>query len=839
MPLLTAQIIQRQRVTKALEEALASHALVVLTAQMGHGKTTAAEQLLWRWKSRSLYLRMKPGWQENANYLWHELCTKLEQQGMSQAGALKLIGVPDDDARLYRCLAVLREYLSNEPTLLVLDDYHFVDSPALTRLFENLVSEEVPGFKLLILSRSKPDMQLAYLRAKGYAAVLDATLLDFTSDEARSLFEAAGEPDHEPADMAQDYSKGWAAALRICLQSYMTDRVIRPVRSIEQLLSETFFATYSVEDQCLLLQLSVLDSFNADQAVFLTSQAEASHRLRKLYEQNAFIQYSPGSDKYSIHALLRSFLQQSLKENSIRACSSLDVHLLYRRAAESSMKSENYLQAMRLYAQAGGDEDLLEILRIFESPDEGLFILPAPAAVLGIIKDIPWEVRFRSPIGYLGFIHRWMVRVSKPEAEQMAREARERFLAEGALPEETQRKIRGELALIGAVQSFNDFAAMGRCYEQAVEFLEGRSSLVNQDMFWSFNCPHSAFLYLRRPGGYEELEKLAAEKLPLFQQVSGGANAGAVELLMAERLLETGRPQTAQPLLQTAKYKTLESQQYAGILAAFFTLARHQLAEDDADGVYELFEPLRKPVEKRAHPALLHNLEVCQGYIASVRNDLERIPSWLLQHEPLAISNNQAHSFSQIVRGKAIMALKNWPRLQAFAEEIEPQIAGLDSLFGRLHILIFKAVAAANLQQHSTALSDKYLLQALELARPDGIITSLAEYGGHLYPLLQRLENSHPERRDLGQLIRASKRYARLGKKQGALKFTLRETDILEMARAGANNKEIGARLGITQGSVANHMSRIYLKLGVGSRIEAINKWAEETALLAEDKSPA
>jgi DNA-binding NarL/FixJ family response regulator len=36
--------------------------------------------------------------------------------------------------------------------------------------------------------------------------------------------------------------------------------------------------------------------------------------------------------------------------------------------------------------------------------------------------------------------------------------------------------------------------------------------------------------------------------------------------------------------------------------------------------------------------------------------------------------------------------------------------------------------------------------------------------------------------------------------------------------------------MGITQGGVANSLSRIYLKLGVGSRIEAINKWNEEAS---------
>lgn len=837
MPSTPANTIQRQRVNTALEAALASHNLVVLTAPMGHGKTTAAEQLLWSWKTRSLYLRFKPGWPDNADFLWHEACTRLEKQGMPQAGALNLAGFPNDDARLYKCLAVFREYLSEAPTLLVLDDFHQTDGTPLHRFFESLIYEEISGFNLLILSRTRPDMPLAYMQAKGYAALLDSTLLDFSQTEARLMFDVAGGQGSEAADTAWGFSNGWAAALRICLQSYQADQVIKPVRNIEDLLTETFSATYSREDQCLLLQLSVMESFSKEQAAYVSGSKDAPQRLKRLYEQNAFIQYSPIPDKYLIHALLRSFLLQRLADGDTQSCENLDIRLLYRRAAECGLDSGDELQAMRLFSQAGENEDLLRILQMFEKPDEGFFMLSAPETVLGIIEGIPWEIRLLSPVGYLGFIHRYTVRVSREAGSRMAEQAESHFLAEGALPEETRRKVRGELALIRAVLSFNDFEAMGRCYAEAYDLLGGTSSLVNRAMFWTFNCPHSAFLYLKKPGGYVELEKTAAEKLVYFQSVSRGSNAGAIELTAAERLLETGNIHKMEQPLQTARYKALEGDQYSAILAVNFTLARRSLAEGRTEGVYEMFELLQKPVKQRSQPALLHNLEVCLGYIASVRNDAERIPAWLLQHEPLRVLNNQAHAFSLIVRGKAIMTLKNWPRLQAFAEKIEPDMETLGSLFGRLHVNLFLAVAAANMHVNNASLGEKYLLRALELAKPDGIFTSIAEYGSHLYPLLQRFNNLHPERRNLTPLLRLTKKYVNLGKQHSSLKLTLRETDIMEMARQGANNKDIGEKLGITQGSVANNMSRIYMKLGVDSRIEAINKWAEESALRAGDKS--
>lgn len=826
MPPLPAHAIQRERVVTALMEALASHCLVVLAAPPGHGKTIVAQQLLGRWKNRSLYLRMKPGWPDNTEYLWSDACAKLKEQGMPRAEELGLIGFPNDDARMYRCLAFFREYLSSAPTMLVIDDFQNANIPPLNRLLESLVSEEIPGFNLLVLGRAKPAMPLPYLQLGGYAAVPDSGLLDFTEDEARGLFKAAGVADEELADTALGFSHGWAAGLYLCLRSYLTGKVIMPVKSMDELVSGTFFAMYSPEEQCLLAQLAVMDTFSAAQAVFLTGEKTASLRLRELHEHNAFVQYSSASDSYSIHALLRSFLLQRLEENTIPACGGLDPRLLYRRAAECSLDSHNYLQAIRFLAKAGRNEDLLRILQIFENPGEGFFLLPAYEAVREIMESIPREVRLLSPVGWLGFIHRHAVRVSRAEAAVMLREAEDLFFARANLPEALQQKARGESELVRAVLSFNDIEAIFRCYESADTLLQGRSGLVNKNMFWTYNCPHSAFLYLKTPGAYERLEQLAAEKLVHFQRVSGGANAGAPELLAAERALETGRFHKAPELLEIAKYKAIETEQYTAIVAENFTRARCQLANGNADNIYTWLTTLKKPVEQREHPLLLHNLDVCLGYIASVCNDIEHIPSWLLQHEPLTVRNNQAHGFSLIVRGKALMTLGNWPRLLAFAEEAEPRFAELGNLFGRLHVLLFKAVATAGMQQRNTSPSETFLMQALDLARPDGILTSIAEYGNHLLPLLQRLGNLHPERRDLVQLGRLTKQYAKLGRKH-ASNLTLRETDIMELVRQGANNKDIGAKLGITQGSVANSLSRIYIKLGVGSRIEAINRWAE------------
>lgn len=61
---------------------------------------------------------------------------------------------------------------------------------------------------------------------------------------------------------------------------------------------------------------------------------------------------------------------------------------------------------------------------------------------------------------------------------------------------------------------------------------------------------------------------------------------------------------------------------------------------------------------------------------------------------------------------------------------------------------------------------------------------------------------------------------------EGLAKLTDREAGVLELAAEGLTNREIGARLRLAQGTVAGHLQRIYLKLGIHGR-SGLRAWAD------------
>jgi DNA-binding NarL/FixJ family response regulator len=71
-------------------------------------------------------------------------------------------------------------------------------------------------------------------------------------------------------------------------------------------------------------------------------------------------------------------------------------------------------------------------------------------------------------------------------------------------------------------------------------------------------------------------------------------------------------------------------------------------------------------------------------------------------------------------------------------------------------------------------------------------------------------------------------RQLQTGKPQGAAeqveRLSAREVEILRLAATGLTNKEIGARLHLSNRTVQGHLGRIYGKLAVASRTEAVTE---------------
>ena len=125
--------------------------------------------------------------------------------------------------------------------------------------------------------------------------------------------------------------------------------------------------------------------------------------------------------------------------------------------------------------------------------------------------------------------------------------------------------------------------------------------------------------------------------------------------------------------------------------------------------------------------------------------------------------------------------------------------------------------------------------EALDLARPDGILLSLAEYGPHLLPLLpcpplSPTSREHKPDGYLAALAGLAGRYPCASREEasqgcGPMRLTSRQKDVLSLASRGLRNAEIATALNVSPETVKKILSSAYKRLGATNRAEAVCKF--------------
>jgi len=223
--------------------------------------------------------------------------------------------------------------------VLVLDDYHLIESTAIHRALAFLIEHLPPRLHLVLTTRVDPPLPLSRLRAQGLLTELRAADLRFTAQEtAAFLTDLMGlQLSAEQIAGLEDRTEGWIAGLQFAALA-MRDRddltgFVQAFRG-----SNRFVVDYLVEEvlarqpphlQAFLLQTSILDRMCGPlcDAMLLgpddASTAEDAYSqvlLAELERSNLFL--VPLDDErhwYRYHHLFADLLRQRLRSGASRA----------------------------------------------------------------------------------------------------------------------------------------------------------------------------------------------------------------------------------------------------------------------------------------------------------------------------------------------------------------------------------------------------------------------------------------------------------------------------------------------------------------------------------------
>ena len=211
--------VPRRRLVEALGEGLV-RGRVLVSAPAGFGKTA----LLADWARGGgrpvAWLGLDDGDSDPARF-WRYAVAALDRARPGLAGRVSpLLGPPPPRSFEGLVTALINELAADpgpDEVLLVLDDYHLIDSEPVHESVAFLLENLPPGLRVVVSGRADPPLPLARLRARGQLAELRAADLRFTTDEAAALLREAIGAELPGAAVAALVARteGWAAGLQL------------------------------------------------------------------------------------------------------------------------------------------------------------------------------------------------------------------------------------------------------------------------------------------------------------------------------------------------------------------------------------------------------------------------------------------------------------------------------------------------------------------------------------------------------------------------------------------------------------------------------------------------
>jgi LuxR family maltose regulon positive regulatory protein len=344
VPRPAAYLVRRPRLRETLRRGLQGP-LTLLAAPAGWGKTT----LLGEWRADApdaalAWVSLDPRDNDPARFWTYVIAALQAVQptvGAAARVALRSPRAPPLDAIL---TTVLNELTTvSIDTVLVLDDYHAIESATIHESLTFLLDRLPPSLHVVLATRADPPLPLARWRARGAMVEIRANDLRFTVEEAGAfLGQVHGLPLEAATIVAlESRTEGWIAGLQLAALA-MRDRrdptdfvgaFTGSHRFVADYLAEEVFQRQTPAVQDFLLHTAILDRMCASLCQALADDVRDPRDAQRLLEQldraNLFLIPLDGERRwYRYHHLFADLLRARLQQEQPD-----QVQVLHRRAS--------------------------------------------------------------------------------------------------------------------------------------------------------------------------------------------------------------------------------------------------------------------------------------------------------------------------------------------------------------------------------------------------------------------------------------------------------------------------------------------------------------------------
>lgn len=653
-------------------------------------------------------------------------------------------------------------------------------------------------------------------------------------------------------------------------------------RQIADFFMEDVLARLPDDVQTFLLRASLLEEFSPTLCDVALERCDSRAMIDRCEAEGLFLQERDSRRSwYRFHHLFADFLKRQLHDSSPEVAPPI-----YRRAARWLAEQGNHVAAFDRAMQGQDAMLAAELLeahceQMFASglqPTIQQMAERLPAHILSLYPRLMLSLAWRTAAQWRLQEARSLVSVAQQRMEELARDPanaellqwlrlsadhRETMILHAAYQVEDLER-RSSLAIQGPAYFDHRSPYLMGSFHNALQFAQREQFKLNKverldqcarELVKKTGNRHGEIFIagvtgpsLLLMGQTARARVMLEEALSVAQRIAGRDDplGAVVASALASVCYETDDLDTAQALLDQYQPLMTSAGFVEQLVTGWITRSRLQMAGQDADAC---LATLNEAAEFGAAYDLDRlrigaNVEQVRVLLKLGRpDDAARFARrrGLSVHQSAAPSRAQfkytvldsavAHANCQLLAaddrfGEALSLAHQW---RSFVNASQATLAAIewDLLTAELQLLSGERLAA-----------QRSLLQALRKAAPGGFVRRFIDEGEPIAGLLRQMAQSHcardkPEDQLLQSIVERiggvedeeetdegleQERDIILGRING------RELEILTMAGDGMLNRQIGERLGLTEGTVKWYLQQVYDKIGVRNRKQAFVK---------------
>lgn len=865
----------RRESIEQLAKAVGMARVVTVSSPAGFGKTTAMlcwADMLGAQGRPVLWIAARAGIDSLQTFL-DALGAASVAAGLNPDGTREIIGQRG-------WLASLSQGSGPRPILFI-DDVQLL-SAEIREFIDQLIASARDSLTTVIASRGESGINLARMRSLGHLTEVRVRHLIFDNEEASLLIQQESSnaiPANELQRMIVD-TQGWAAGLVLAVGAWQRDHDegYPPCGGTTGLRNE--FASYFHEEvlaglpqniRDFLVDTSILEELTPSACAAVVDTEDARVILEDVFERGLFLaEIDRELSRYRYYSLFREMVLGRLAMRAPERASRLHC-----RASRFFGSIGEFQQALDHAVQSGDKEFLADQLEQFAEPMiyGGLLY-----RVDELASDLPWELLQNCPSVLLAMSWRRSRRLAFKSSERMiegAQLAIAKALECGEIDEyqsaQIQMRVRHRQIMLAAARD-------------NMPFVERESELLLDDLGDDhpyLSCTLLAQLLSARRELYHfhDMLRLEAELRKALGRPGSDFASIALKSSVAPTLVAQGKTQLARQFLTEAHGLAIDMEGQISGLAALPALPLAELHYecgelDDAARLVEGYLPSIRQwgfVDQLASGFLVRaRLAAAEGDMASALSGLEeaqlvaiecgldRLRALVLSEQvrmlvkagQLEQAEQLFHSSDLSFESEPVPTLNPtrlnewlaiaWLRLEMHRFRLvrSRKIAKRWLEFVRKRGAIRSAVTFELLLAEIAVLAGnrsearRSVRAAVELAEPGGWVRPFVDEGEAVSSLLiESYANGpvldSPVDRFAAKLVSVLRGTPHISTDDDddfglGSGLSLREVEILTMVSGGLRNREIGDRLGLTEGTVKWYMQQIYDKLGVRRRPQAV-----------------